>query len=185
MEVEVKIRLKNPRAALGRLRKAGFVLQTRDTERDVVFDTYGLAMRHSGRLLRLRRHGGSWLLTFKGPAARDRRYKVREEIQTAVADGVQLKLILERLGYHPIFMYEKRRRAFRRRGEPGLVTVDHTPIGYFLELEGPRRWIAGAARRLGFTPADYITKSYGQLYFDYCRERRIRPSHMLFRKVPL
>jgi hypothetical protein len=35
---------------------------------------------------------------------------------------------------------------------------------------------------LGFSTADYITRSYGYLYLAYCRERRTRAKDMLFEK---
>lgn len=181
--MEVKIRLESPGAVLRRLRKAGFVLESRETEHDVVLDTAQLVLRNNSQLLRLRRHGGKWLVTFKGRPANDPLYKAREEIETPVADGRQLRLLFERLGFRPVFAYEKRRRIFRRRGEPGLVVLDHTPIGHYLELEGPRRWIDRTAKRLGFGPADYQSKSYGQLYQEYCRARGIEPTNMVFSKV--
>src|SRR5258708_26457669 len=106
-EVEVKIRLPQRSRIRARLRDAGFVLQSRETEHDVVFDTPKLTLRHGSRLLRLRRHGRKWLLTYKGRPTRDRRYKDREEIETAVADGKHLELILNRLGFRSTFVYEK------------------------------------------------------------------------------
>ena len=42
--------------------------------------------------------------------------------------------------------------------------LDETPIGPFLELEGPARWIDRMAKRLGFTEKDYVTASYGALW---------------------
>ena len=62
------------------------------------------------------------------------------------------------------------------------MTLDETPIGNFIELEGPRRWIDKVARQFGYTRADYITASYAVLYFEHCRKRGIRPTHMVFRK---
>jgi len=61
------------------------------------------------------------------------------------------------------------------------VLLDETPIGNFLELEGSPRWIDRTARRLGFSPKDYINRSYGYLYLAWCRERRIRPKDMVFK----
>ncbi len=182
-EVEVKIRLPQAAPIAGRLRKAGFRLASNELERDVVFDTPGHELRGRGCLLRLRHHGVSWLLTYKGPARPDSRYKDREEIETEIADGKRLELLLERLGYRPAFVYEKRRRIFLKKGEPGLAALDHTPIGEFLELEGPRRWIDRAASRLGFGPTDYVTASYAVLYWEYCREHGISPSNMVFAKA--
>jgi adenylate cyclase class 2 len=182
-EVEVKIRLKKPDAVLRRLRKEGFRLERREWERDIVLDQEHLQLRAAGRLLRLRKHGRSWLLTFKNRQEKDRRYKSREEIETAVSNGQKLELIFERLGFHIAFSYEKKRRTFRRTGERGLVTLDYTPIGFYLELEGSRRWIDRTAARLGFSSDDYITKSYGLLYREYCAARGIKPSHMLFKRI--
>jgi hypothetical protein len=113
-EVEVKIRLKTPATAatvVRRLRAAGFRRERRDWQRDIVLDQEHLELRAASRLLRLRRHSSGWLLTFKGPPERDQRYKAREEIETTVTNGRNLELILERLGFHIAFSYEKRRRT--------------------------------------------------------------------------
>ena len=77
--------------------------------------------------------------------------------------------ILTRLGYQPSFAYEKFRTTFRAAGEEGIVTLDETPIGDFLELEGPGSWIDQTAITLGFGSADYITSSYAALYDEYRR----------------
>ena len=61
--------------------------------------------------------------------------------------------------------------------------MDHTPIGHYLELEGSRRFIDRTAARLGFSATDYITKSYGLLYREYCAARDRKPSHMLFSRM--
>ena len=182
MEVEVKIRVDRPAAIRQRLKRAGYALKSYHREQDFVFDSANQGLRMTGQLLRLRNEDGSWLITYKGPPVGGTRYKEREEIETGVEDGSRLRTILERLGFQLWFAYEKRRRTFRRRGEPGLVTLDHTPIGYFLELEGPRAWIDQTAVRLGFGPGDYVTKSYVQLYAEDCQERGIKPTNMLFEK---
>ena len=51
----------------------------------------------------------------------------------------------------------------------------------FLELEGPGAWIDRTAKALGFAPQSYITRSYPQLYLQYCREKRRKPTNMLFK----
>ena len=56
---------------------------------------------------------------------------------------------------------------YSRAGEAGVVTLDETPIGVFLELEGPAAWIDATAVVLGFSEADYITASYGSLFFQH------------------
>jgi adenylate cyclase, class 2 len=61
-----------------------------------------------------------------------------------------------------------------------MATVDETPIGVFLELEGLPRWVDRIARVLGFSAADYITLSYGRLYIEACAARGIAPTNMVF-----
>ena len=124
------------------------------------------------------------LLTYKGSVqpgtrggASGRRrggpsYKVREERESRVIDGDAMATILDGIGFHPSFRYEKYRTTFRLPGLPGLkVELDETPIGDFLELEGARDAIDRAAKLLGFGPADYIARSYGALYLEYASTR--------------
>jgi len=61
--------------------------------------------------------------------------------------------------------------------------VDHTPIGDVAEIEGKSRWIDRIARELGVTPADYITKSYAELFFDWKRNTSSKAVNMTFREV--
>lgn len=180
VEVEIKLRVADAGAIRQALRRLGFALAERERERNIVLDTADQALRRSRCLLRLRHHGRHWKLTFKGPAAADPRYKARPETETEIAHGPRLLSILEQLGYRPTFRYEKVRSTYRqgRRGPP--ASLDVTPIGTFLELEGPRRWIDRTARALGFSPNDYITHSYSYLYLEHCREHGLEPSHMVF-----
>ena len=92
----------------------------------------------------------------------------------------KVEQIFNEIGYHPIFRYEKFRTEYAKAPGTGKVLLDETPIGNYLEIEGSPRWIDSTARLLGFSTADYITRSYGYLYLAYCRERRISPNDMLF-----
>lgn len=130
------------------------------------------------------------LLTFKAPAERGSggqpgggRYKARQEIELAVAPAERAEQILERLGYHPWFRYEKYRTSFRLPGLPGLaVELDETPLGVYWELEGPPEAIDRAARALGYGPGDYLTASYYELFLAE-RQRRGREARaMVFPK---
>jgi adenylate cyclase class 2 len=78
--------------------------------------------------------------------------------------------VLAALGYQPTFRYEKYRTTFSKDGEPGLITVDETPIGDFLELEGLGVWIDATALQLGYGEVDYVTASYASLYRQHCVE---------------
>ena len=48
--------------------------------------------------------------------------------------------------------------------------LDETPIGTFLELEGPSRWIDRTAKELGSTKDAYIFRSYARLHAQWCAE---------------
>ena len=94
--------------------------------------------------------------------------------------GIAVQLFAE-LGYGPKFRYEKYRTEYLRPGEAGVAMLDETPIGNFLELEGPGPWIDATAREFGFRRTDYITSSYGALYLADCQLRGRKPGHMVFR----
>jgi adenylate cyclase class 2 len=115
------------------------------------------------------------------------RHKVREEIEMEVADGSTLAKIFEGLGMRGWFRYEKFRTTFRfpksRTWARGLlIELDETPIGTFVELEGPGTAIDRAAKELGFSERDYIVMNYLSLYRAECRRRGEKPGDMVFQK---
>ena len=82
------------------------------------------------------------------------------------------------------FRYEKCRTTFRLPGSAlgtrTLIEVDETPIGTFVELEGPPAAIDRAAQELGFTARDYIVMNYLSLYVEDCRRQGKEPKDMVF-----
>ena len=175
VETEIKLRLESgPQAAAELLERRGYrIASPRTLQIDRVFDWPDGALRRSGRLLRIRSEGGTTLLTYKGPPLPGR-HKRREELEAGIEPGTAMEAILDRLGYVPSFRYEKYRTIFaaapripQEATEPGIIALDETPIGAFLELEGPEYWIDRTARQLAFSPQDYITASYAALYRDY------------------
>ncbi|MGH9559607.1 MAG: class IV adenylate cyclase [Bryobacteraceae bacterium] len=180
-EIEVKIRIADqPQAARERIEKLGYAASgPRILESDQLFDRPDGELQRSDRLLRLRRSGDHTIVTYKGPSTRER-YKTREEIEFDVSDADAFLLTIERLGFAGRFRYEKYRTTFRAPGQPGLITLDETPIGVFLELEGPPEWIDRTAADLGFSPADYLTASYASLYRKYVFEHPGAKADMVF-----
>lgn len=185
LEIEIKLRVDDARAIKRRLKKLGFRRATpRHFESNRVFDFPNLALRRAGCLLRLRLARGRTLLTFKGPAGRSSRFKVRPEFEAEVKGG-RLEATLAAAGLRQVLRYDKYRTVYRpaagaRAG--GIEAMyDETPVGNFLELEGTQRAIDQVARGLGFSRRDYITSSYVELYHRWCRERGIRPGDMVFR----
>jgi adenylate cyclase class 2 len=179
-ETEVKIRLHEARAVLERLHNAGFSeAAPRMFETNTIYDTKNKDLRQDNMLLRLRNAGGQHVITWKG-RGEPGPHKSRPEIETRVTSGESMHQILGQLGFHPTFRYEKFRTEYASEGAPGVVTIDETPIGNFLEIEGPAGWIDSTARSLGFSAEDYILDSYGRLYLAACERQGVQPTDMVF-----
>lgn len=184
-ETEIKLRVRDARAVKRRIFALGFeVSEPRHLERNFLFDFPDKRLGKSSSVIRLRQEGRRNILTFKGPPVRSTRYKIRREIETEVEDRGRLREILESLGLREVFCYEKFRTTFasRRKSKASQahVVFDQTPMGNFLELEGPKRWIDNAAGQLGFSRTDYITASYASLYLARCKEDGKKPANMVF-----
>ncbi|MBZ5551960.1 MAG: class IV adenylate cyclase [Acidobacteriia bacterium] len=181
-EIEVKLRISDVVQTRRRLLEAGFEPEgERVFEENWLYDFPTQTLRQSRSLLRLRKSGDRAIITFKDPPEGNLRYKMRDEIQTEVAEAEVMRDIFRKLGLNETFRYQKYRTAFRIRDESrGHVLLDETPIGPFLELEGATDWIDQAASQLGFSPGDYILKSYVTLFRESCPEQEFEGSAMLF-----
>jgi adenylate cyclase class 2 len=179
-------------------------------EENVIFDTPQGGLAKHGQLLRIRtetpeargksknsRPNQRVILTFKEPTTKQAaaetagpsygHYKVREEIEVEVAEAGNLAKIFVGLGLAGWFRYEKYRTTFRLPASKAwakglLIELDETPIGTFVELEGPAASIDRAAGELGFSKRDYVLKNYLRLYMEECRRKGEQPRHMLFPK---
>jgi adenylate cyclase class 2 len=108
-------------------------------------------------------------------------YRVRREIEFAAADSNAVLDVLAALGFRPYFYYEKIRTTYRLpRSEDLVATLDETPVGVFLELEGRPQAIDRARKALGYQASDPILVSYGALYLEHCRARGVTPRDMVF-----
>jgi adenylate cyclase class 2 len=164
VESEIKLRMAGADAAREALAALGAArTRPRHLEDNRMYDETGGGLLVSGRVLRLRRAEGRVIVTFKGPKQeRADGVKSRPEIETVVGDGDALEAILAGLGYRQVFRYQKYRETFRWRDVE--IVVDETPIGTFVEIEGPVATIHEAARALGREPRDYIGDSYAALF---------------------
>src|SRR5260370_20598663 len=203
-EREIKLRIEDlPALRRGLAKIRALVVTPRVHELNVLFETPGFDLAKHEHLLRIRtetagasrartsRDGMRALVTFKRPVpaeegnGKGERHKVREEIELEVSDEKALARIFEGLGLNAWFRYEKFRTTFRLPASRAwakrlLIELDETPIGIFLELEGPAGAIDQAAQPLGFETKDYILANYMVLYREHCRSRGEEPSNMLF-----
>lgn len=185
LEIEIKVAVRDARAIRATLREKGFQVHTpRVFEQNLVLDDAEGSVKQRNLLLRVRTAGKKITCTFKGQEIPGR-HKRREEREFHPDNLEECLAVFRGIGFEPAYSYEKYRTEFAREGEPGVVTVDETPIGVFIELEGPARWIDSTAKELGHSRKDYITASYGALYAQWCLEYGIDPSderskHMKF-----
>jgi adenylate cyclase, class 2 len=202
-EIEIKLRVLDPaaiRRRLGRLRARK--ISPRTHEFNTLYDTPRLDLKRRGQLIRIRIEQPAsifWkrrtndenipaILTYKGPIPFSRHaskanshFKIRDEEEVSVAGANELAAILRAMGLHPAFRYEKFRTTYALPGIRGLkIELDETPVGIYLELEGPVAAIARAARLLGYARKDYLTETYGSLYVADCRRQGRKPRDMLF-----
>jgi adenylate cyclase class 2 len=202
-EREIKLRIGDLAALRRALKRLGArVVRPRLHERNVLFDTPERSLAGREQLLRIRTEvlaqgdrkiGLRCLVTFKRPlmsvesSQKGARHKVREEIELEVSDPRTLAAIFEGLGMRSWFQYEKFRTTFCLPASNAwakglLIELDETPMGIFLELEGPANAIDRAAKALGFETRDYVLANYTAIYRDYCRSRGEEPGDMLFAK---
>ena len=180
-EIEIKFRVADMRALGRNLRAARFRLVTKRThEMNTLYDLPGEVLRRRKELFRIRKYGSEWKLTHKSKG-KIGRHNARTEVETSVADGRKMDLILRGLGYSPSFRYEKFRAEWT--DGKGQVVVDQTPIGDFCEIEGPPRWIDATAKKLGVIEVDYITKNYATLFAEWKQTTKSRAKEMTFTAV--
>lgn len=208
-EREIKLRIVDVAALRRDLKKLGArMVSKRMHEHNLIFDTPAFALAKREQLLRIRaespasprssasRPATRFLLTFKEPVAtatankEAEHHKVREETELEISAPQKLQKILEKLGLRPWFHYEKFRTTYRLPAAQAwakalLIELDETPIGAFLELEGPAKAIDRAAQALGFQQRDYILSNYLVLYREYCSQHKKEPRHMLFAPAEL
>ena len=166
LESELKIPVtdfERVRASLRRERAV--VVQVMAREINLLLDQHDGGLRTAGSLLRLRQHGDRNLLTLKGPVSYSGSIKVRSEHETEFSNFPRMVDIFERLGFSVFMRYEKDREEWLL-GEFSVV-LDHTPMGDFVEVEGPPERLEQAAQLLGLETASAVRGSYVSLWLEY------------------
>ena len=178
LEREVKLRFETVEAAREAVLGAGAApLRCRRLQEDCLLDAPDEPLRRRRSVLRVRMESGKSFLTFKGPV-QPAATKLREELETVVGDGPVLLSVLEELGFHIWFRYQKYREEFAL--DDVIVAIDETPVGVYVEIEGGERGIAQMAEALGRGPGDYLLDSYRSLFVRHCEMSGIPVTDMLF-----
>jgi adenylate cyclase class 2 len=206
-EIEIKLRVPDIPALQSRLKRLrAREINPRTYESNMLYDTPRHDLRRRGQLIRIRteqpassfgkkrpKENAAALLTYKGPSSTSNaiepgkhsktrsHFKIKDEVEVSVAGAGELDRILRALGLRPTFRYEKFRTTFALPDVRGLkIDLDETPVGIYLELEGPVIAIDRGAHLLGYARNDYMTDTYGSLYLAECRRRGRKPGDMLF-----
>ena len=181
LEREIKLRFDDAAQAREAVARTGATpIRARRLQEDSLLDTDDEMLRRRRCVLRVRVESGKSVLTFKGPVEPSL-MKLREELETLVSDGTVLVRVLEELGFHVWFRYEKYREEFAL--DDVIIAIDETPVGTFVEIEGGERGIHGMAMALGRSPSDYVLDSYRRIYILYCDARGVRAADMVFAEV--
>jgi adenylate cyclase class 2 len=178
LEREIKLRFDSAETARTMVVALGATpLRSRRLQEDALLDTAEGRLAARRAVLRVRHEGGHSLLTFKGPP-QPGPMKLREEIETVVADGHALMAMLQALGLSVCFRYEKYREEFAL--EDVVIAVDETPVGVFVEIEGAEQSIVKTAQGLGRVPGDYISDSYRALFIAAREHQGLTGEDMVF-----
>jgi adenylate cyclase class 2 len=163
VEQEVKFRLPSWEEGIRRIEAAGgAVKRPRHFESNALFDYPDGRIGKRDSALRLRFAGEDAWLTHKGPNHGSGKIKQRRESETFLGDGRAMEGILESLGLLVTFRYEKFRASFLL-GQ-AEVSLDQTPIGVFIEIEGSPEDISETAGRLSLDMSEAMSLSYPRLY---------------------
>lgn len=178
IETEIKLRVDSHEPIRRRLQSLSAVFVRRVVETNCVLDRLDGFLRHHGCGLRIRSvvdPEGRPLpteLTFKGPR-RVGDLKSREELEIDVEDAEITMQILQRLGFHTVLCYQKRRESWRL-GDCLVELDEPAALGLFVEIEGPNpNAIRGVQRELQLADAKAINISYVGMLIAYCEAQRI------------
>lgn len=180
IETEVKIAFASAKAARDAILAAGGVeRRARYFEDNRIFDNPARDLSARSALLRVRETSdGRGRLTYKEKIPGPARSKVRREWEVSVEPAKVLAEILAGAGFGVIYRYQKYRTGFRIAD--CAVELDETPIGCFVEVEGPDESIHRIASELGAPPAEICTEDYRSLHMAWLESRGLPAGDMVF-----
>ena len=176
IEIEKKYRLTKQQATAlpQRLSVIGAERSNSEFEVNTLYTSPGLDLE--GAILRLRMTGNRAILTFKKRFSSPSPIKRQLEEETEVEDGDVMARILDRLGFKPSLIYEKRRETWKHQSTE--IAIDELPFGWFMEIEGEEADIVAVERAIGIDEssaeeATYpaLTRKFGRMVDDRIEAR--------------
>jgi len=192
-EIEIKLKVASVQEGLDKLALLPAELEEAPRfEDNEVYDTASGSLGATETLLRLRVVGERATVTLKEKVANDAaggapRAKVRTETETVVAFPDALRAVFARVGLVRVYRYQKYRSYHAwtdpKTGHQLAISLDDTPIGVFMELEGEQASIESAAAAMGFAASEHIIDDYRTLHKAWAAQRGQPFGDMVFDDV--
>lgn len=164
MEIEAKVKLKNPSKVRASLKSARATCEGRVLEKNWLYDHPERTLARIDKLLRIR-EDQRVTLAFKGPRQQSE-YKKREELEIEFPTAMSARALLESIGFVRWFYYEKIRETWKL----GLseIVLDELPhLGLFVEVEAPNEGGVDEIVKKLKLPHDYISTTYVELLREF------------------
>ncbi len=172
-ERELKARLEEPAAGFrDRLVAGGWRLRFEGEMSDRLLDTPDGRLRAADEILRLRRLAGRpggerVVLTWKGATRYEDGFKVREELETTVAEAAPLLAVLERLGFGEVRLAIDRRVTMLEADGVRLRIEEYPCMDTLVEIEGDPARIEPRLAELGLPRSAWLPWQLDQFVERY------------------
>ncbi|MBE2266736.1 MAG: class IV adenylate cyclase [Anaerolinea sp.] len=162
-ETELKLYYPDLDALRARIEAAGAqITAPRVYEKNIRFDAENGWLSTTSTVLRLRYDTRARLTYKDGEKIHGNFGSTRFEAEVEVSDLETMQIILERLGFQPVFIYEKYRTTYQL-GDAELM-LDELPYGNFVEIEADETSIRRVVKQFGLEGAQRYTNSYSVLF---------------------
>jgi len=190
MNKEIEIKLEIPNTDIGLVlekmeQKFGLVAETPFLQTTYQFFTNDFSTQKVFPRIR-NEVDGRTTLTLKVKKEESQNYFKRLEYESGIGDPDAIIGMMEHLGFPYKVIWQKKRTLFKSRCVDGddvpipVFSLDETPIGFFLEIEGTESEIENAIKTLNLASYRRIPKSYLALWEEYKKEKGIDRVDMVF-----
>lgn len=176
LEIEAKMAVPALDPLRDRLKDCGAAHVGDFLETNTFFDTEDRSLLAADEGLRLRVNRDTatgretHIITFKGPRQAGP-LKSRDEVELEVGEPQAAMTLLERLGFHRVLSFEKKRQSWKL--DDCKIELDEVPhLGFFMEIEGPsEETVMRTRQRLGMDDRPIVKASYIALLLGHLQER--------------
>ena len=165
-EIETKFKISSPSKLKKKLKKLNARLIYKAYEKDIYYKKASSGFLSD--VVRLRSVGKSGIFTLKyhvkGKGSKT--YKIRDEFEIKIQDTKAFDRLLRQLGFAVRFKKEKKREIYKWK--EGKICIDKLPfIGFYLEVEAPKKRIKEIANRLNLNMKDAKSDTYMDIFNRY------------------